>query len=129
MIGVVSESSRVEFVQSMYQRLVSGDVAGARGMCADDAVWHLTGSHDLAGDYAPDGYFAVLGQWAERYPSHVAEFKDVRDVGEDVAIIYMESTDGMAPGLATGLLIYRVVDGLIREGWAIPTFAAGRFAF
>jgi ketosteroid isomerase-like protein len=125
----MSESSRAEFVQSMYVRLVSGDVAGARAMWADDAVWHLTGSHDLSGDYSPDEYFGVLGQWADRYPSHVAELKDVRDVGEDVAIIYMESTDGMAPGLASGLLIYRVVDGQIREGWAIPTFAAGRFAF
>jgi ketosteroid isomerase-like protein len=113
----------------MYQRLGTGDVAGARGMWADDAVWHLTGSHDLSGDYSPDEYFHVLGQWADRYPSHVPEFKDVRDVGEDVAMIYMESTHGMAPELASGLLIYRVVDDQIREGWAIPTFAAGRFAF
>ena len=113
----------------MYQRLRSGDVAGARAMWSDDAVWHLTGTHDFAGEYTPDEYFGALGRWAERYPAYTSEFKDTRDVGDDVAVIYMESADGMAPGLASGLLIYRVVDGRIREGWAIPTSGGGRFAF
>ena len=125
----MSESPRVEFVVSMYERLTRGDVAGARAMWADDAVWHLNGSHDLAGDYSPEAYFDVLGVWAERYPSYASEFKDARDVGEDGAVIYMESTGGMAPGDGSGLLIYRVVDERIAEGWAIPTTGGGRYAF
>jgi ketosteroid isomerase-like protein len=126
---MATEGSAVAVVQAMYQRLGSGDPAGARSMWADDAVWHLTGSHPLAKDYDPDAYLQMLAEWAGRYPSYEAEYQDVRDLGEDVAIIVMQSTGGMAPGVATGLLVYRVVDGIIREGWAIPTFADGRYAF
>lgn len=71
----------------------------------------------------------MLDEWSATYPSYQAEYKDARDVGEDVAMIVLESTGGMAPGRASGLLIYRVVDGKIREGWAIPAFADGRYPF
>jgi ketosteroid isomerase-like protein len=125
----MSNESRVEFVQAMYQRLTGGDVAGARSMWSEDAVWHLTGDHDLAKDYDPDSYFQMIGLWAERYPSFVPEFKEARDIGEEGAMIVMESTNGMAPGVASGVMIYRVVGGQIQEGWAIPTFGGGHYAF
>jgi ketosteroid isomerase-like protein len=125
----MSNESRVEFVQAMYQQLTGGDVAGARSMWSDDAVWHLTGDHDLAKDYDPDSYFQMIGLWAERYPSFVPEFKEARDLGEEGAMIVMESTNGMAPGVASGVMIYRVAGGKIQEGWAIPTFGGGHFAF
>jgi ketosteroid isomerase-like protein len=125
----MGDHTRVEFVQAMYQRLVSGDVEGARSMWSDDAVWHLAGDHEFAKDYNPDSYFQLLGTWAERFPSHVPEFKEARDLGEEGAMIIMESTNGMAPGVASGVMIYRVADGKIREGWAIPTFGGGRYAF
>lgn len=125
----MSEESRVELVQRMYQRLAGGDVAGARAMWNDDAVWHLTGDHDLAKDYDPDSYFQMLGLWAERYPSYVPEFKEARDLGEEGAMIVIESSEGMAPGPASGVMIYRVAGGKIQEGWAIPTFGDGAFAF
>jgi hypothetical protein len=44
-------------------------------------------------------------------------------------MIDTESTNGMAPGRASGLLLYRVIDGPIREVWAIPTVAVGAYAF
>jgi hypothetical protein len=71
----------------------------------------------------------MLGEWATTFPSYEAEYQDVRDLGEEVAMIVMESSSSMAPGRASGLLIYRVVDRTIREAWAIPTFASGRYAF
>jgi len=69
-------------------------------MWSDDAVWRLTGDHDLAKDCDPDSYFRMIGLWAERYPSFVPEFKEPRDLGEEGAMIVMESTNGMAPGVA-----------------------------
>jgi predicted SnoaL-like aldol condensation-catalyzing enzyme len=122
-------AARVELVQSMYQRLGSGDVAGARTMWADDAVWHLTGTHDRARDYSPEEYFGLLGEWMAAHPSYQSEFVETRDLGEDMAMIVMESTGGSAPGTASGVLLYRVIDSKITEGWAIPTFAAGAYAF
>jgi len=116
-------------VQAMYERLRNGDAVGALAMWDDRATWHLTGQHEFARDYDPDEYLAMLGQWAAAYPSYQAHYAEARDVGEDVALIVLESTGGMAPGQASGLLIYRVVDGRIREGWGVPTFAEGRYAF
>jgi ketosteroid isomerase-like protein len=52
---VPDETSPLAVVQTMYQLLGSGDAVGARAMWADDAIWHLTGSHPLAKDYDPDG--------------------------------------------------------------------------
>jgi ketosteroid isomerase-like protein len=86
----------------MYQRPGSGDVAGARAMWADDAKWHLTGGHPLANDYDPDAYFQLLGEWATTFPSYEAEYQDVRDLGEEVAMIVVESSSGMAPGERAG---------------------------
>jgi ketosteroid isomerase-like protein len=125
----MTDVPRIQIVQSMYERLSNGDVAGARAMWADDAVWHLTGSHEFAGDYDPDGYLQVLGRWQAQFPSYQADFKELRDLGEDGAMIFMESSGGMAPGTASGVLVYRVVDGRIAEGWAIPTSGGGRYAF
>ena len=125
----MGDESRVELVQAMYQRLTRGDIVGARSMWSDEAVWHVTGDHEFAKDYDPDSYLKLLGTWAERYPSYSAEFKDARDLGEQGAVIVMESTNGMAPEVASGLLIYRVADGKIQEGWAIPTFGGGHYAF
>ena len=51
------------------------------------------------------------------------------DLGQEGAMIVIESSEGMAPGPASGVMIYRVAGGKIREGWAIPTFGAGPFAF
>jgi hypothetical protein len=122
-------ASRVAVVQEMYQRLGAGDLAGARAMWTEDGVWHVTGDHEIAGDYDPDAYFHMLGRWAQQYPSYTFEFRDARDIGEDIATIVVESANGMAPEAASGLLVYRVVDGQIMEGWAIPAFASGKYAF
>jgi hypothetical protein len=126
----MSESdSPAQVVEGFMAAMGSGDPIGARARWTDDAVWHLTGSHDLAGDYSADEYFEMLGRWAARYPDYQPAFLGVRDYGTEGAVAYMESTGGMAPGTASGLLVYRVVDGRIHEGWAIPTFGGGGYAF
>ena len=79
------------------------DPTGAGRRAASSA-----GDHDLAKDYDPDSYFRMLGLWTERYPSYVPDFKDARDIGEEGAMIIVESSDGMAPGPASGVMIYRV---------------------
>jgi len=116
-------------VQEMYRRLRTGDVDGARSMWADGAVWHLTGSHRFAKDYDVGEYLQMLAEWRATYPSYEAAYDDVRDVGDELAVMVLTSTGGMAPGPATGLMVFRVVDGVIHEGWGIPAFGAGRFAF
>jgi hypothetical protein len=121
--------SPARVVEGFMAAMGSGDLVGVRARWADDAVWHLTGSHELAGDHSADGYFEMLGRWATKYPDYQPDFHGVQDYGTEAAVAYMESARGMAPGAASGLLVYRVVQGRIREGWAIPTFCGGAYAF
>ena len=118
-----------EVVQAFFSAMEAGEVLEARAAWDQQAVWHLTGSHELARDYSRNEYFEMLLSWHAAYPNYRAEWKDARDYGDQVAVVYMESSNGMAPGKGSGLLVYRVVSGTIREGWAIPTFESGRYAF
>lgn len=134
---VVAENHRMteparspgEVVQAFFGAMACRDLAAARDVWSDGAVWHTTGDHDLARDYDRDAYFAMLGDWGRRYPDYEAEMKDLREYGDEVVLVYLESSKGMAPGRASGLLVYRVVGGRIVEGWAIPTFGGGRYTF
>src|SRR5262245_65997156 len=54
-------------VQKFYAALDGGDLAAARNCWANDGVWHVTGRSDLAGDYDPEAYLEMLGEWAACY--------------------------------------------------------------
>jgi hypothetical protein len=101
----------------------------ARSFWADDATWHITGNHEHAGHYNVDAYLALTAQWMQDFPSYEAELRDVKAFGDELALFFLESRGGAAPGAAPGVAIFRVVDGKIEEGWAIPAFAGGRHPF
>jgi ketosteroid isomerase-like protein len=122
-------ASPSQIVKAFFEAMAGSDPLDAKSKWAVNAVWHLTGSHELARDYTRDEYFHMLDAWHSAYPSYKARVKEVRDYGDQVAVVLMESKDGMAPGAASGILVYRVVDGTIREGWGIPTFESGRYPF
>lgn len=109
--------------------MAAGDVVEARSKWDEQAIWHLTGSHEMARDYNRHDYFEMLGSWHAAYPSYKIEMKDMRDYGEEIALVYLESVEGMAPGPAGGILVYRVVGGTIREGWGISAMGGGRYPF
>jgi ketosteroid isomerase-like protein len=124
----VAASSPIEVVRTFYRALLDADGAAARACWRDDAVWHVTGSSELSKDYLPDPYFVMLAEWAARYPDYAFTSTEVGQF-DDAAVMFIESTGGMAPGRASGLMVYRVTDGRITEGWAIPAFGDGQHLF
>ena len=124
-----SNPAPLEVVRQFFGCLGARDPLAGRGLWSDDAVWHLSGRHPLARDYPVDGYLAMLTDWFSSHPSYAGEIDAWTTSGEEAVSVALTSTGGQAPSRASGLMIYRVVDGLIREGWGIPTFADGRFAF
>ena len=127
--GVGKQATPSQVVQGFFDAMATGDPVEAKSKWDEQAIWHLTGSHELARDYRRDEYFHMLDSWHSAYPSYKPEVKEVRDYGEEVAVVLLESTGGMAPGPASGILVYRVVGGTIREGWGIPTIESGRYPF
>ena len=89
-------------------------------MWADGAIWHLTGSGQRARDYGIDDYVMMLGEWMTSFPAYAAEVFEWSVIG-DIGYASVRSTGGEAPATAEGLVVYRVVDGRIMEGWAMPS--------
>jgi hypothetical protein len=112
----------------VYAGLTEGDVAAARDCWANDAVWHVPGRSDFAGDCGPDAYLVMLGEWVARYPNYAFASREVGQF-DHAAVFFIESTGGMAPERASWLLVYRVTAGMLAEGWAVPALGDGYLLF
>ncbi len=71
---------------------------------------------------------AMLTEWYRTYPASANQLSEPTLVGE-LVFFTVKSRNGEAPGESEGMIIYRVVDGLIAEGWSIPANHGGRMAF
>lgn len=71
----------------------------------------------------------MLERWFGDFPEYVATDFEMRAYGEDVVVVHLVTTGGAAGGTASGLMIFRVRDSLIVEGWGITTFDGGRWPF
>src|SRR5262249_40590896 len=105
------------------------DFEAARASWSEDAVYHMTGRHELSGDYSIAEYLDGLSEWFAKYPSYRGAIANILTAGDEAVCVSVRTSSGAAPGTATGLLVYRVVAGRIVEGWAIPAFANGEYAF
>ena len=128
MAGSTIDHSPTEVVRAFWAAYRSGDVRGAFGFWSADAVWRLTGRHARVGDYTPGDYAEMLAAFSAEYPEYSGEFLNARTLGE-LALFEVRSRNGPAPGESQGIIIYRVRNGLILEGWAIPASHGGRYPF
>ena len=115
-------------MRAFFDHLSAGDRAAALDCWWPGAVWRVTGRSAWAGDYTPEEYLAMGAQWYASYPDYTYKFGRVSEAGE-LAYFFVRSQGGEAPGEAEGMMIYRVVDGRIVEGWAIPATGGGDFGF
>ena len=110
-----------EVVHAMYQKMHSGALEEARALWSDNGVWHVAGSHPLAGDYNADEYFSFVQRFLRDHPNYRAEWLDVRSYNGTILVGNLQSTGGPTPGTAHGVLVIRVAEGKLQEGWGIPT--------
>lgn len=122
------DRSPTEVVRAFWDAYRRGDVGEAFGFWSADAVWRLTGRHARAGDYTPSDYAQMLAAFTAEFPDYSGEFLNARNLGE-LALFDVRSRNGPAPGESLGIIVYRVLNGLIVEGWAIPANHRGRYPF
>ena len=116
-------------VGRFFAALTARDFSAARTPWASDGAWHVIGEHDLVGDYSADGYIEMLVRWFSDHPAYAAVDFEMTTPGTDVVVVHLVTENGAAPGQASGIMMFRIRDDLIVEGWAIPTFAGGRYPF
>lgn len=116
-------------VTAFFTSLADRELSDARHQWSPDGVWHVQGHHDLAGDYNRDEYIALLRRWFDAHPDYAAEDFRMERFGEDVVVAHLVTVNGRFDGKASGLMIFRVGDSQIVEGWAIPTFGGGAHPF
>jgi SnoaL-like domain len=125
---VTEHAQPAEAVAKFFEHLQAGNADLALKSWAPGAVWHVTGRSSRARDYSPTDYLAMCGRWYAEYPGYRAEFGNLNAIGE-LAFFTIRSQNGEAPGETEGMMLYRVVDGLITEGWAIPAKYGDRYTF
>jgi ketosteroid isomerase-like protein len=116
----VAVPSPQEVVHAMYEKLGDGALEEARALWSDSGVWHVTGSHPLAGDYNTDEYFSFVQRFLRDHPDYRAEWLDVHSYDGTILVANLQSTGGPASGTARGVLVIRVAEGKVQEGWGIP---------
>lgn len=128
MTSEIKHRSPIDTVKAWFAHRRAGELDKAVGCWAPDALWRIQGSSSRAKNYSPPDYVAMLTEWFQTYPAYTGELSEPSQVGE---LVYFtaKSRNGEAPGESEGMAIFRVVDGLIAEGWAIPGNHGGRMAF
>ena len=96
---------------------LAGDLERILGAYHEDVVLHYMGDSPLAGTHAGrDAAFAALGQASQRSARRLIEIEDVL-VGEALGALLAVEELGDPPRRVRRVLLYRVLDGQLRECW------------
>lgn len=100
---------------------MKGDLEGMAAGIADDAVWHVPGSHRFAGDMT--GKEAIVGRFQTMAEAGVTfTLDDIHDVvGNDEHVVALVSVTLNSPSGSesqTAVWIFHVENGKAKEFWA-----------
>ncbi|NER78844.1 MAG: nuclear transport factor 2 family protein [Leptolyngbya sp. SIO1D8] len=106
--------------------LIPHDLASAKGLLADNFVWHYFNSTlpELEGDYVGieglQTFFQKLGALTEN--TFTVKDKQVFPIGEELVVVHAEPNmtfEGQAIAVDAAV-VWRVVNNQIVEAWDIP---------
>ena len=96
---------------------LAADLERILGAYHEDVVLHYMGESPLAGTHTGrDAAFAALGQASQRSARRLIEIEDVL-VGDALGAILAVEELGDPPRRVRRVLLYRVLDGQLRECW------------
>ncbi len=113
----------VALIRENFERFRRGEGEAVYATWADDAMWYVLDASRYQGSYTRDEYFAMLSTtWATDVPDYSFEVASCEGYGDELVIAHLRSAGTTPDGPIDsngGLMIYRVVDGKIVEGWAL----------
>lgn len=116
-VRVDGEENRA-VVERWFASLRTLAIDDARACWHPDAVWRVQDHNEFGGDYRIDDYLSMLGEFLAKYGvGYEFEIDETRAHG-DLVVVFLRSTQPQL-GTTEGLMIYRLRDGLIVEGWGI----------
>ena len=129
----ILEDTNAELIRRNFELFQQGHGEAVYAAWAPDAVWHVLDATRFQGDYTRDEYFTMLGTtWAEEVPDYAFDVVDCRSYGNALVVVHLRSRGTTSDGPIDengGLMIYRVVDGKIMEGWALSRGRDARTPF
>ena len=129
MTGDGASLGTVAVVRGTFERFAAGDVESVMATWADDAEWHVLDAGPLRGSYSKLDYFTkVLPEFAASHEDYELTVESVTAHGPELVVVHVRST-GSNIDPDGGLMIYRVVDGEIVEGWALSRGRDARLPF
>jgi len=116
-------SENAALIRRNWELFAEGQGEAVYATWAEDAVWHVLDATRFQGDYTRDEYFTMLSTtWTEYVTSYRPELVSCESFGDELVVAYLRSTGETLEGPIDpngGLMIYRVLDGRIIEGWAV----------
>lgn len=114
----MGNQENADVVRRGYEAFISGDMEALRGLFADDAVWHVSGSGGLAGDkLGRDAIMAYFGELFSRSDSTVkVELQDV--IAGDRHTVGLQRAQAQRNGKSLaqqGAIVFTLQDGKITE--------------
>jgi ketosteroid isomerase-like protein len=108
----------VPVVQRWFAALAAGRVGEARACWYPEGTWHVLDASPLQGDYDVPGYLAMLrGFLAEDGEGYAFAVEELRPHG-DLVVGFVRSSSPQL-GTTRALMVFRLRDGRIAEGWAL----------
>lgn len=119
----MGNAENAELIRRNFEYYAAGEGEAVYATWAPDAVWHILDATPLQGDYTRDEYFTMLATtWAETVSDYRFEVASCEAYGDELVVVYLRSSGSTPSGPIDpngGLMIYRVVDGTIVEGWSL----------
>jgi ketosteroid isomerase-like protein len=117
----MAEHPNVEATRTAFEAFMKGDTEALAPHIADDAVWHIPGSHRFAGTF--EGKAAIMGRSQEQAEAGVqTSFDEIHDIvgGDDHVVALMRTSVTGPGGSAAGnaIFVLHVKDGTATEFWA-----------
>jgi uncharacterized protein len=117
----MADHPNAEAARASIEAMMKGDMDGMAAGIADDAVWHVPGSHPFAGDFA--GKAAIVGRFRVMAEAGVTfKVDEIHDVlANDEHVAAMVTVTLQAPSgsnTQTSVWIFHVRDGKATEFWA-----------